>query len=92
VDTHRQAGQALHHVLTPTLDKDRLPTLSAAQALEELSDGPPRCIPTGVKSLDALLGTGHCVKIPTQPSQGGIQKGQVTELWGPPGAGKTAFG
>ncbi|KAL1835664.1 hypothetical protein VTJ49DRAFT_6257 [Mycothermus thermophilus] len=38
----------------------RLPTVSAAQALEDL--------------------------------EGGIQKGHVTEIWGAPGVGKTAFG
>ena len=46
-------------------------------------------IPTGIPDLDAVLGSvlddGEC-------GEGGVQRGQVTEIWGPPGSGKTAFG
>lgn len=71
----------------PADDSDRLPTVSAAKALQDLerNDGAP--ISTGLAVLDASLslelGGAH---------HGGIQKGHVTEVWGPPGAGKTAFG
>ncbi|KAM3538139.1 hypothetical protein ARSEF1564_008938 [Beauveria bassiana] len=71
----------------------RLPTVSASQVLEELEEGSD-CISTGIKALDETL-----VSFPA-PSQtyggeksqsGGIRRGQVTEIWGPPGSGKTAL-
>ncbi|OAA40770.1 DNA recombination/repair protein RecA/RadB, ATP-binding domain protein [Beauveria brongniartii RCEF 3172] len=71
----------------------RLPTVSASQVLEELEEGSD-CISTGIKALDETL-----VSLPA-PSQiygrekfqsGGIRRGQVTEIWGPPGSGKTAL-
>ncbi|KAK4199418.1 P-loop containing nucleoside triphosphate hydrolase protein [Triangularia verruculosa] len=56
----------------------RLPTVSAAQALDDLEEGiQNHHISTGLAVLDA---------------SSGIQKGSVTEIWGPPGVGKTAFG
>ncbi|KAM7203493.1 P-loop containing nucleoside triphosphate hydrolase protein [Rhypophila sp. PSN 637] len=69
----------------------RLPTISAAEALEEL-DGSDKLqsIPTRLAALDDVLGAP-----PAQPGGTvgrGIQKGQVTEIWGPPGVGKTSFG
>ncbi|AEO60647.1 hypothetical protein MYCTH_2310088 [Thermothelomyces thermophilus ATCC 42464] len=65
----------------------RLPTVSAAQALQDLEGNTTNFIPTGLAALDASLS-------PRLDSveQSGIQKGNVTEVWGPPGAGKTAFG
>ncbi|KAH6634549.1 hypothetical protein B0J18DRAFT_461712 [Chaetomium sp. MPI-SDFR-AT-0129] len=64
----------------------RLPTVSAAEALQALEEANSPGLITGLTSLDAsldpVLGSG----------QGGIQKGHVTEVWGPPGAGKTALG
>lgn len=70
----------------------RLPTISASQALDELRDDTSSLIPTGLDDLDqALLGA---VSIDTQgsPQHGGVKRGQVTEIWGPPGTGKTALG
>lgn len=55
----------------------RLPTVSAAQALEDFEGTQNHHISTGLPVLDA---------------SNGIQKGSVTEIWGPPGVGKTAFG
>jgi len=74
------------------MHKDRLPTVSAAQALHDLEDGDSiNFISTGLPALDASLTPG--LGAPgTAPGPGGIQKGQLTEIWGPPGAGKTAFG
>ena len=46
-------------------------------------------IPTGIPDLDAVLGS---VLDHDGGGEGGIQRGQVTEIWGPPGSGKTAFG
>lgn len=70
----------------------RLPTVSASQALDELRDDTSSLIPTGLDDLDqALLGA---VSIDAQgsPQHGGVKRGQVTEIWGPPGTGKTALG
>ncbi|KAK0668727.1 P-loop containing nucleoside triphosphate hydrolase protein [Cercophora samala] len=55
----------------------RLPTVSAAQALEDFEETQNHHISTGLSVLDA---------------SNGIQKGSVTEIWGPPGVGKTTFG
>ncbi|KAK4178202.1 P-loop containing nucleoside triphosphate hydrolase protein [Triangularia setosa] len=55
----------------------RLPTVSAAQALEDFEGTQNHHISTGLSLLDA---------------SNGIQKGSVTEIWGPPGVGKTTFG
>ncbi|RCI09425.1 hypothetical protein L249_3756 [Ophiocordyceps polyrhachis-furcata BCC 54312] len=60
-------------------DTHRLPTVAASQALEEFEKDP---LPTGLDRLDRALSSGH---------RGGFKRGQVTEVWGPPGAGKTAF-
>ncbi|KAK3390232.1 hypothetical protein B0H63DRAFT_109383 [Podospora didyma] len=67
----------------------RLPTVSAAQALNDFQGDQSNFVPTGLSSLDASLGAGLDTVV---SSPGGIQKGHVTEIWGPPGAGKTAFG
>ncbi|PON29445.1 hypothetical protein TGAM01_v201694 [Trichoderma gamsii] len=71
---------------------NRLPTVPASQALEDLKADPAAHISTGLAALDcALLGLG------SEDSQnaamhGGVKRGQVTEIWGPPGCGKTALG
>ncbi|KAK3307497.1 P-loop containing nucleoside triphosphate hydrolase protein [Chaetomium strumarium] len=65
----------------------RLPTVSAAQALQDLEGSDSYLISTGLAALDASLMSGL-----GGSDRGGIQKGHVTEIWGPPGAGKTAFG
>ncbi|KAK3398747.1 putative RAD55 protein [Sordaria brevicollis] len=67
----------------------RMPTVSAADALDDLNDGDNSpFIPTGLEALDAALKPSLDIDI----ASGGVQKGQVTEIWGPPGVGKTAFG
>lgn len=69
--------------------EDRMPTVSAADALDDLNDGDNSpFIPTSLEALDATLKSSLDIDIVT----GGVQKGQVTEIWGPPGVGKTAFG
>ncbi|KAL2131266.1 hypothetical protein VTI74DRAFT_5321 [Chaetomium olivicolor] len=65
----------------------RLPTVSAAQALQDLEGDEGNVISTGLAALDASLSSGL-----DGVASGGILKGHVTEVWGPPGAGKTAFG
>lgn len=69
--------------------EDRMPTVSAADALDDLNDGDNSpFIPTSLDALDAALKPSLDIDIVT----GGVQKGQATEIWGPPGVGKTAFG
>lgn len=71
--------------------EDRLPTLSASQALQNLDSIPRRPIPTGLRSLDAAL-QARDYEISSQDDLlGGISRGEVTEVYGPPGVGKTAF-
>ncbi|KFA75081.1 hypothetical protein S40288_04015 [Stachybotrys chartarum IBT 40288] len=70
----------------------RLPTVSASQALNDLQSTPARSISTGLQSLDdALLGQLPSGSPGSSPS-GGVKRGQVTEVWGPPGTGRTALG
>ncbi|KAK8028853.1 P-loop containing nucleoside triphosphate hydrolase protein [Apiospora marii] len=68
----------------------RLPTVSAADALEDLRTDRSRYVSTGHSSLDQALVEATADADSTLP--GGFQKGQVNEIWGPPGSGKTTFG
>ncbi|KAI1800259.1 P-loop containing nucleoside triphosphate hydrolase protein [Daldinia bambusicola] len=70
----------------------RLPTVSAAQALEDLGTDPQRFLPTNIEALDQTLNDVIPESNNTSPRPGGLQKGQVIEIWGPPGSGKTSFG
>lgn len=48
-------------------------------------------IATGLESLDkALLGPATA-ESDDSTRHGGVKRGQVTEIWGPPGTGKTAL-
>lgn len=69
-----------------------MPTVSAAQALEELSEDTSRHISTNLPDLDLALAGAASDLIDGQEMRGGIQRGQVTEFWGPPGTGKTSAG
>ncbi|KAF5236155.1 hypothetical protein FANTH_11403 [Fusarium anthophilum] len=69
----------------------RLPTVSASQALDELDNGASTHVSTGVEDLDRSLVANIASDSP-DTTKGGVQRGQVTEIWGPPGAGKTALG
>jgi hypothetical protein len=79
-----------------TYSIDRMPTVSAAQALEELqSSSATRWISTGLARLDAALlrgGERGAVSATSGFGDGGVVRGQVTEIYGPPGVGKTALG
>jgi RecA/RadA recombinase len=71
--------------------------VSAAQALQDLQHGKGRCISTGLPRLDVALSGVSTVSRDasdgaTTTSAGGVERGVVTEIWGPPGAGKTALG
>lgn len=69
-----------------------MPTVSAAQALEDLSEDALRHVSTSLPDLDLALAGGATHLLDEQETRGGIQRGQVTEFWGPPGVGKTAVG
>ena len=71
--------------------KDRLPTFSASQALQSLSSTPRRPISTGLRRLDAALQGREYDSSSQDELLGGISRGEVTEVYGPPGVGKTAF-
>lgn len=65
--------------------EDRMPTVSASQALQEISSSASsRQLLTGLKELD-------CVSLSKDGRRGVILRGQVTEIYGPPGVGKTAL-
>ncbi|KAK3187393.1 hypothetical protein K4F52_003738 [Lecanicillium sp. MT-2017a] len=71
----------------------RLPTVAASQVLDELQDDDTGYIPTGIDALDKqlLFDTSLSLTGGSERS-GGIQRGAVTEIWGPPGSGRTALG
>ncbi|KAL3955756.1 hypothetical protein ACCO45_011319 [Purpureocillium lilacinum] len=69
----------------------RLPTVAASQALDELEHNARVGIVTGLDSLDRALCGPETADSPDAASQGTIKRGQVTEIWGPPGTGKTAL-
>ncbi|KAJ5704540.1 hypothetical protein N7536_000229 [Penicillium majusculum] len=68
-------------------DEDTPPvvSISASQSLNA-SAATRDPIATGLARLDEALND-----LPDQPNQGGILRGHVTELFGPPGAGKTSL-
>ncbi|KIW16801.1 hypothetical protein PV08_03991 [Exophiala spinifera] len=72
------------HNFSPT--QHRLPTVSGVEALK-LASEKAKSISTGLPTLDGLL-------LPNELSLAtpGLQRGCVTEIFGPPGVGKTAFG
>ncbi|TGO45196.1 hypothetical protein BOTNAR_0690g00040 [Botryotinia narcissicola] len=71
-----------------------MPTVSVAQALQDLGSSPTRCIPTGVANLDLALQSKDPMQVSTSADQihRGIPRGKVTEIYGPPGVGKTTLG
>ncbi|KAI0386058.1 P-loop containing nucleoside triphosphate hydrolase protein [Hypomontagnella monticulosa] len=90
MDYHSIHGQDISSFeLTST---HRLPTVSAAQALEDLGSDPRRFVSTNLEILDQSLNDVTGESNNSLPRPGGLQKGQVIEVWGPPGSGKTSFG
>jgi RecA/RadA recombinase len=69
-----------------------MPTVSAVQALQDLKASPTRCISTGLNLLDSLLQNREWVSSDVEALYGGVSRGKVTEVYGPPGVGKTALG
>jgi hypothetical protein len=73
-------------------EADRLPTVSAAAVVDDLYNNNDAFISTGLKALDvALISTAPDFRS-SEKLTGGLRRGQLTEIWGPPGSGKTAFG
>jgi RecA/RadA recombinase len=69
-----------------------MPTVSAAQALQDLKASTTRCISTGLPLLDSFLQKREWGSLDMDPVYGGVSRGKVTEVYGPPGVGKTALG
>lgn len=72
--------------------EDRLPTVTASAALDELDNGASVYISTGLIDLDKALLGNSLAGTDSSSGSGGVKRGQVTEIWGPPGTGKTALG
>ena len=68
---------------------DRLPTVPASQALQNFTSRGARTVSTGITQLDKVLST---PSLPGHDASGGYTRNKVTEVFGPSGAGKTAFG
>lgn len=70
---------------------DRLPTQSAVGVLRAAKEESARNRPisTGLANLDAILRPRYAHS--KTNSQGGLAVGQITEVIGPPGIGRTAL-
>ncbi|KAH8836684.1 hypothetical protein MCOR27_001469 [Pyricularia oryzae] len=88
MDYHQVHGKDISSFDLPSTH--RLPTVSAAQAQEELTADPFRFVSTGLDVLDTLLAASK--NDGRTRDLGGVQRGIVTEIWGPPGIGKTSLG
>ncbi|KAF2995118.1 hypothetical protein E8E13_004279 [Curvularia kusanoi] len=77
-----------HNDAPPPQSSHRLPTVSASQALQSLNTRGARSVPTGLGQLDKLLAP---PSLPGHHVAGGYARGKVTEVYGPPGAGKTSL-
>ncbi|EFQ93157.1 hypothetical protein P3342_007706 [Pyrenophora teres f. teres] len=73
----------------PSPTSHRLPTVSASQALQKLHARGARTVSTGITQLDKVLSP---PSLPGHDVSGGYTRGKVTEVFGPSGVGKTAFG
>lgn len=69
-----------------------MPTVSAAQALQDVKSSATRCISTGLPLLDYALQNRDYTPSDIEHIHGGVSRGKVTEIYGPPGVGKTALG
>ncbi|KAF9694160.1 hypothetical protein EKO04_007804 [Ascochyta lentis] len=79
---------AENDVPRPSQSSHRLPTVSASQALQSLDARGARTVPTGLRQLDRLLAP---PSLPGRDMAGGYARGKVTEVYGPPGVGKTSL-
>ncbi|KAI1326242.1 P-loop containing nucleoside triphosphate hydrolase protein [Xylariaceae sp. FL0255] len=70
----------------------RLPTVSAAQALDDMRADSSLFLSTGLDILDRTLNNVSVQDSGDSVAHGGLQKGHIIEVWGPPGSGKSTFG
>lgn len=70
---------------------DRLPTVSASAALQRLRDAAPNNISTGLPTLNTILAGQKRNHVSSGSKTGGLVPGQIIDVYGPPGVGKTAF-
>lgn len=68
-----------------------MPTISASEALQHAASVDEGAIQLGLKGLDALLSDLKPQDATGNLTLGGVVRGEVTELVGPPGVGKTAL-
>ncbi|KAF2489487.1 hypothetical protein BU16DRAFT_182929 [Lophium mytilinum] len=68
-----------------------LPTVSASQALQKLKSRSYLAVSTGIDPLNKVLAPHGTGGTPASRVGGGMGRGQLTEVYGPPGVGKTAF-
>jgi len=59
--------------------------------LDNIDDVARTHVSTGLASLDRALLAPNPIADGEPEILGGVKRGQVTELWGPPGSGKTAL-
>ena len=69
-----------------------MPTVSAVQALQDLNSLATQSISTGLPGLDCALQNREALPLDAASQYGGVSRGQVTEVYGPPGVGKTTVG
>ncbi|MCJ1414968.1 hypothetical protein MMC32_001298 [Xylographa parallela] len=69
----------------------RLPTVSASEALRSLSTSCSSAVSTGLPQLDQILQGKDPQGLSEDLFTGGLARGQITEVYGPPGVGKTTF-
>ena len=83
-----EAREADVHNFSTSPSQHRLPTVSGIEALQNAAAN-ARGIPSSLPALDAILVNNHNGLSFATP---GIQRGHVTEVFGPPGVGKTTLG
>lgn len=76
-----------HNFTQPSPFKHRLPTLNGASALFDAIER-AKPVSTSLDNLDIVLSNNNA----TISASGGVARGVVTEIYGPPGCGKTQFG
>lgn len=75
------------HNFSTSPSQHRLPTVTGIEALQNAA-AKAKAIPSGLPALDRILVNHNELAFATP----GIQRGHVTEVYGPPGVGKTTFG
>ncbi|KAG6009583.1 hypothetical protein E4U21_001950 [Claviceps maximensis] len=89
MDYHSIHGHDLSSFEIPSTH--RLPTVQASQVLNNLQDGESLYISTGLDDLNQALLSSSDKQTANAFVQGGVKRGQITEIWGPPGTGRTSI-